>query len=402
MDFTDQPTETALKAWRFGITQSERLCATLLHSEGFKRIDPQSPLGGPDGLKDVLFELNGWRYIAACYFPSTEKKFKKVKKKFEGDFIGVAKHAARGIAFFTNQHLTPRERDILNKIAMDSASTVRIYHVEAIRTILDSPRGYGMRLEYLRIPMKPEEQASFISQFGSDLSSAMDRHSEMIAGLSKNVAEIHSAVVKKMPASLFPNQVHSAITMATRAMVSDLTEGSDKKDIAAKTTFLTQHLDHDLLCFIHRSMFMDEPIAKQSGMLRTVGVWIGAPGSMPENARYIPPKPEAIPSLVDALLMNWREKYEDTLRANRDAKIGRIVFFHFEFLKIHPFVDGNGRIARLIMEQQARELLNIERRIVLEDSPAYFEAIQLAHVGDMESLKRTVTQALLGILGEEG
>lgn len=395
MEFTNQPTEIALKAWRFGSTQSERLCATLLHSEGFKRVDPQCPLGGPDGIKDILFDLNGWQYVAACFFPPTEKVFKDVKEKFEDDFKGVAKNSAKGIAFFTNQHLTPSERNSLEKIAKDSSSTSRIYHVEAIRTILDSPRGYGMRLEYLRIPMKPEEQVSFVSQYGSDLSAAMDRHSSILSIISQNVTEIHDTVVGGVQSPL-----RMATTMATRAMSSGLLAASDKMDIPLVTAFITRHLNCDLLCYLHRSMLDDLPI--QSGVLRSIGVWIGAPGSTPENARYIPPKPERVQELVNSLLQDWRDCYDSTLNDDQEEKIRRIVSFHHEFLKIHPFSDGNGRLARLIMEQQARELLSIDRRVVLEDSAAYFEALQQAHDGNLDSLQEIITQALMGTLTVEG
>lgn len=167
MSFVEQPTETALKEWRYGPVQAERMVATLLHSEGFLRVDPQSPLGGPDGTKDVLFTLNGWKYVAAVYFPTTAKEFKEIKEKFLSDLEGVEKNDADGIAFWTNQRLTPSEREELEALADASSAKPLIYHSEGIRSILDSPRGYGMRLEYLRIPMKPEEQLSFISQFSS-------------------------------------------------------------------------------------------------------------------------------------------------------------------------------------------------------------------------------------------
>ena len=401
MNFIDQPTETALKFWRFGGNQSERLCATLLHSEGFKRVDPQCPLGGPDGKKDVLFELNGWRYVAACYFPTTEKDFKNIQDKFEDDFKGVNRNSARGIAFFTNQHLTPGEREILEKIATNASASAIIYHVEAIRAILDSPRGYGMRLEFLRIPMKPEEQASFISQFGSDLSAAMDRSSGVIASMSKKINEIHATIVGNDDQSFTSAPLRLAATIATRAMVSGLASASDKTNIQATTTFITENLNLELLRYLHRSMLDEESDRHQAGELRSVGVWIGAPGSMPEHARYIPPDPKEVPALVNVLLKNWRENYPDILKTTKSKKIDQIVQFHYSFLRIHPFLDGNGRLARLLMEQQAKELLNIDRRIILEDSVAYLEALQLAHL-DMEPLRRIITQALLGSWNVEG
>ena len=149
MDFINQPTESALKDWRSGSTIAERLCATLLHSEGFLRVEPQCPLGGPDGLKDILLTLNGWRYVAAVYFPSTNKEFKDIRKKFTDDIVGVATNSADGIAFLTNQRLTPSEKYELESLADASSIKPLIYDMESIRTILDSPRGYGMRLEFI-------------------------------------------------------------------------------------------------------------------------------------------------------------------------------------------------------------------------------------------------------------
>jgi hypothetical protein len=51
-------TEIKLKLWRGDQIRAERLAAALLHIEGFTSVDPQCPLGGPDGLKDVLCEKN--------------------------------------------------------------------------------------------------------------------------------------------------------------------------------------------------------------------------------------------------------------------------------------------------------------------------------------------------------
>jgi hypothetical protein len=46
-------TEASVRDWRYGNTQAERLCAAMLYLESFQDVDPQHPLGGPDGLKDV-------------------------------------------------------------------------------------------------------------------------------------------------------------------------------------------------------------------------------------------------------------------------------------------------------------------------------------------------------------
>ena len=104
------PTEQVLFSWRFGQTQAERLCAGLLISEGFTSVDPQCPLGGPDGLKDVICQKGTLRYIAAAFFPPKPNSFAQIRKKFEHDLKGVANSHASAIVFLTNQQLSPTDR----------------------------------------------------------------------------------------------------------------------------------------------------------------------------------------------------------------------------------------------------------------------------------------------------
>ena len=112
-----QPTEQILTSWRYGQTQAERLCAGILALEGFHSIDPQCPLGGPDGLKDIVCEKAAWKYVAAATFPPTPQSFAQIKKKFSDDLAGVAANNANGIVFFVNQPITPAERQSLHDIA---------------------------------------------------------------------------------------------------------------------------------------------------------------------------------------------------------------------------------------------------------------------------------------------
>lgn len=81
---------------------------------------------------------------------------------------------------------------------------------------------------------------------------------------------------------------------------------------------------------------------KNPGEFRYSQNWIGGQGSTIKTARYIPLHPE---DMVDA--MSDLEKYmneEDTL----DDLI-RVALIHYQFETIHPFLDGNGRIGRLLI-----------------------------------------------------
>ena len=69
--------------------------------------------------------------------------------------------------------------------------------------------------------------------------------------------------------------------------------------------------------------------------------WIGPPGSTIETARYIPCPVEELNSAMDMLESYLHEEPLDSLV--------QLAIVHAEFEAIHPFLDGNGRIGRLIV-----------------------------------------------------
>ena len=81
---------------------------------------------------------------------------------------------------------------------------------------------------------------------------------------------------------------------------------------------------------------------KKPGEFRISQNWIGAQGSSIKNARYIPPNPQ---DMIEA--MSDLEKY-----MNEDDSIDVLIkaaLIHYQFETIHPFLDGNGRIGRLLI-----------------------------------------------------
>ena len=97
---------------------------------------------------------------------------------------------------------------------------------------------------------------------------------------------------------------------------------------------------------------------KSPGEFRYSQNWIGGQGSTLKNARYIPPSPD---DMLDA--MSDLEKYinaDDDL----DALI-RAALIHYQFETIHPFLDGNGRVGRLLIT-----LFLMEKRVL--STPALY------------------------------
>lgn len=81
---------------------------------------------------------------------------------------------------------------------------------------------------------------------------------------------------------------------------------------------------------------------KDPGEFRYSQNWIGGQGSNLKTARYIPPNPE---DMINA--MSDLEKY-----MNREDSLDNLIraaLIHYQFETIHPFLDGNGRIGRLLI-----------------------------------------------------
>lgn len=79
---------------------------------------------------------------------------------------------------------------------------------------------------------------------------------------------------------------------------------------------------------------------RQPGELRRSQNWLG--GSGPGNAVFVPPPPERVADLLSDL-----ERYIHT--ENDLAPLLRIALVHVQFETIHPYLDGNGRLGRMLI-----------------------------------------------------
>lgn len=96
-----------------------------------------------------------------------------------------------------------------------------------------------------------------------------------------------------------------------------------------------------LLCAAHDRLVQGVRGAdKHPGTVRTSQNWIG--GSRPGNARFVPPPADAVPEAL-AKLERWIHAKD------RLPPLIRIGLAHVQFETIHPFLDGNGRIGRLLI-----------------------------------------------------
>ena len=101
---------------------------------------------------------------------------------------------------------------------------------------------------------------------------------------------------------------------------------------------------------------------------RTVQVFI-------QGSEHIPPEPEKVPNLMMYYIYNYNHDEQDIFT--------KIAKYHIDFERIHPFEDGNGRTARLLISYEL--LKNDFPPVVIakEDRVKYFEFLKNNEVNSL-------------------
>ncbi len=114
------------------------------------------------------------------------------------------------------------------------------------------------------------------------------------------------------------------------------------------------------------------------GKIRGVQNWIGVPGSTPHTALYVPPPPSELEPLLRSL--------EGFLEETGLPPLVQIALAHYQFEAIHPFLDGNGRVGRLLIT------LFLVKRDILPTPLLYLSAFFEATRSEYYALLRAVSE----------
>lgn len=134
----------------------------------------------------------------------------------------------------------------------------------------------------------------------------------------------------------------------------------------------------------HRLLMEGNPGMRREtiGALRTEQNWIGGGSFGPRDAEYIPPPPEDVHRLLEDLV---------AFSARTDlTPVALAALAHAQFEVVHPFVDGNGRVGRALLQQLLVKRAGLEAPVPVSvpwsrDTERYISGIRAFQDGDADS-----------------
>ena len=101
-------------------------------------------------------------------------------------------------------------------------------------------------------------------------------------------------------------------------------------------------LSQRVICGAHKVLISGvRGHGKAPGEYRRIPNWIGPPGCSIEEARFVPPSAETLAESMS----DW-ERY---MHQDAPDRLVQLAILHAEFEALHPFLDGNGRLGRMLV-----------------------------------------------------
>jgi len=157
-------------------------------------------------------------------------------------------------------------------------------------------------------------------------------------------------------------------TGRTQERLADIHEVINYRRAMGKALELLQSLPlcRRVICEAHRVLLAGvRGRNRNPGEYRAVPNWIGPAGCSIEKARYIPTGVERLGQVMD--------QWEKFIHADFGDKLVQLALLHAEFEAIHPFLDGNGRLGRMLVP------LFLQHAKILSKPVFYISAYLEAH-----------------------
>lgn len=240
------------------------------------------------------------------------------------------------------------------------------------------------QLDTLR-PIDVEQEKRIMQKFRLD----WNFHSNHLEGNSLNYGETKALLLFGITAQGKPLKDHFEITGHNEAIdwVIDMVKGNRS---------LTENFVRELHQLLLKEPYEVDAITPE-GKPTKRKIAVGQYKTMPNHVKTVTGEmfyfatPEETPAKMHDLLVWYNEKV-----TQKDFNPILIAAeFHYKFIRIHPFDDGNGRTARILMNFILMQFHYPPVIVKTEDKANYFAALQLADVGNIEAFIEYIAQNLV-------
>ncbi len=238
-----------------------------------------------------------------------------------------------------------------------------ITKVDSLKAELDSLR-----------PISEDAMNRFYQKINLD----WNYHSNSIEGNTLSLSETRSLLLHGITANGKPMRDHMEMKGHNEAL-------KKLEDIAHKELTITESRIKEFHKMILVEPYQDENAEIKPGEYKTRSNYLYT--STGERIDFEPP--QEVPRLMNELV-NWLNNHiESPKRKKKKYDLHPILIaagFHAQFIKIHPFGDGNGRTARIVMNLILMMTGYVPAIIKLDDRDNYYNALNTSTIDDAENL----------------
>lgn len=240
------------------------------------------------------------------------------------------------------------------------------------------------QLDSLR-PIDKEQEAKIMQKFRLD----WNYHSNNLEGNSLTYGETKALLLFNITAQGKPLNDHFEITGHNEAInwVIEVVNGDRP---------LTENFIRELHTLLLKESYEVDAVTPD-GQPTKKRIKVGSYKSSPNHVKtktgeiFYFATPEETPAKMTDLMTWYNEKIQET-------ELNPILLaaeFHYRFIRIHPFDDGNGRTARILMNFILMKFGYPPVIIKTEDKANYFSTLQLADAGDLQAFIDYIAKNLI-------
>jgi Fic family protein len=132
----------------------------------------------------------------------------------------------------------------------------------------------------------------------------------------------------------------------TDASAKEILANIEAMDWAISQVSTGSKITLQLLLEVNRRLLVETELSSSGGKLREEQNWIGGSDFNPCSADFVPPEWESVEALMEDLV--------DFSNQNDLPAVAQAALAHSQFETVHPFVDGNGRTGRVLIQMILR------------------------------------------------